>query len=340
MANLSNQFAAYRTFRLPDRDLLNLFVPEIIIMKKYFLPAVSFIVVLLVSLQFFRPRLDDPPVTQDFQAPKAVKNILVRACYDCHSNETKLRWYDQVQPVYWQVAAHVRDGRKGLNFSNWDKLAPADRKAKLWEAVNQIEQGAMPVKSYQVVHPNARVSPKDLIVLKKYLTSMIHDLPEDTAKINAFEHQRKSLVSVDRQKLPKTLNDITYLPDYKNWQVISTSDRFDNGTMRVIYGNDIAVNAVKTNHNNPWPDGTIFAKAAWDKLEDRNGNVTTGAFKQVEYMIKNAEKYRSTNGWGFARFKTPKLTPYGKTAIFTTECMNCHKPMKDNDYVFTFPIKN
>ncbi len=309
-------------------------------MKKYLKWMVLAGAVIFIGLQFFRPQLEHPPVTGDLKAPAQVKAIFKRACYDCHSNQTNLRWYDKVQPAYWQVAEHVREGRKGLNFSDWDKLSPADQKGKLWEAVNQIEQGAMPIKSYAIVHPDAKVSEQELSILKSYLAKMVHSKPNDTAKINARNAQLRSVIGQQQQDLPKSSNGITYIPDYKDWQVISTSDRFDNGTMRIIYGNDVAVKAVKEHHINPWPNGTIFAKAAWDKLEDEKGNVTTGAFKQVEFMIKDTEKYRSTNGWGFARFKTPKLTPYGKDAMFTTECINCHKPMQANDLVFTFPIKN
>jgi hypothetical protein len=309
-------------------------------MKKFLLISGIAILVLLIGIQMFRPRVENLPVTGDLQAPPNVKAIVVKACYDCHSNQTNLRWYDQLQPVYWQVARHIREGRKGLNFSNWDKLSPADRKAKLWEAVNQIEQGAMPVKSYAFVHADAKVSKQDLAVLKNYLTGFVHDMPDDTAKIHARGKQLNLVAAKAAQQLPESINGITYIPDYKNWQVISTSDRFDNGTMRVIYGNAIAVNAVKEHQINPWPNGTIFAKAAWDKLADARGNVTTGAFKQVEFMIKDAEQYKSTNGWGFARFKTPRLNPYGKNVLFTTECINCHKPMEANDFVFTFPIKN
>jgi len=307
-------------------------------MKRFLLISGAAAVLVMTGLQFFRPRLEHPPVTGDLQAPANVKAILVRACYDCHSNQTNLRWYDQIQPVYWQVAEHIREGRKGLNFSTWDKLVPADRKGKLWEAVNQAEQGAMPIKSYTLVHPGARLSKKDISVLKNYLTGTVHQITPDTGKVNALKKQHYA--TQVPQPLPKTLNGITYLPDFKNWQVVSTSDRFDNGTMRVIYGNAIAVKAVKEHRINPWPNGAILAKAAWDKIHDAQGNVTTGAFKQVEFMIKNTEKYRHTQGWGFARFKTPKLVPYGKDVMFTTECINCHKPMEQNDLVFTFPIKN
>ncbi len=125
--------------------------------------------VLFTGMQFIRPDIPVKPVTGDLQAPAEVKAIFKRACYDCHSNETNLRWFDQVSPVYWWVAGHVKAGRAGLNFSEWDKLAPGDRKAKLWEAVNQIAAGAMPLKDYEFVHSESKVSAHDLTVLKNYM---------------------------------------------------------------------------------------------------------------------------------------------------------------------------
>ena len=80
------------------------------------------------------------------------------------------------------------------------------------------------------------------------------------------------------------------------------------------------------------------ALAAWKEQMSRDGNIVPGKFIQVEFMIKDAKKYASTAGWGWARFKGNDLKPYGKTATFTTECINCHSPVKDNDNVFTPPL--
>ncbi len=121
--------------------------------------------------------------------------------------------------------------------------------------------------------------------------------------------------------------------------MVSTTDRVDNNTLRIIYGNDVAIKAIQEGHINPWPNGTIFAKVAWDALQDADGNVHSGEFKQVEYMIKDDKKYAATGGWGWARWVTPQLKPYGKNITFSTECINCHRPMKDNDLVFTMPVK-
>lgn len=306
--------------------------------KRRILTVLTALVAIFFLIQLIRPRLDNPSVTGDIKAPANVKHILQKACYDCHSNQTQLRWFDNVAPVYWQVVAHVKQGRKGLNFSEWNKLAPPDQKAKLWEAVNQIIAGAMPLSEYELVHPSARISGAELSVLKAYLNgTAIKPQPDDTAKINLLNHQTARPAN-SATELPKALNGVSYIPDYRNWETISTTERFDNGTMRVIFGNDIAVKAIKQGHVNPWPDGTIFAKVAWDQLAVKNGEIKTGAFRQVEYMIRDDRKYAATKGWGWARFKTPKMVPYGKTAVFATECISCHQPVADKDYVFTPPI--
>src|SRR3978361_2301827 len=131
-------------------------------MKKIMLATTSLFVLIFLVIQFIHPEIKNPPVTADIQAPANVEAILQRACYDCHSNETNLRWYDKIAPVYWTVAHHVKDGRAGLNFSDWSTLAPADQKGKLWEAVNQVIAGAMPIKDYEMVHPEAKISASDL----------------------------------------------------------------------------------------------------------------------------------------------------------------------------------
>lgn len=307
--------------------------------RSYFLKGVAVLAILFIIIQLKHPPVTNPPVSGDIKVPENVKAIIKRGCYDCHSNETNLRWYDKIAPAYWQVAEHIKKGRELLNFSDWDKLAPADQKAKLWECLNQVNAGAMPIKDYESVHTSAKISGADLNVLKDYLIAMTGNKPMDTAKLNALNKQYPLLKNKTNSPLPKALNGIEFIPDYKNWQPISTTDRFDNGTMRVIFGNDVAIAAIKNHQVNPWPNGTIFAKVAWDAVADAQGNITTGAFKQVEYMVKDDAKYASTHGWGFARFKTPKLVPYGKTATFTNECINCHRPVSDNDFVFTKPIK-
>jgi hypothetical protein len=73
-------------------------------------------------------------------------------------------------------------------------------------------------------------------------------------------------------------------------------------------------------------------------VTDDHGIVHTGEFKQVAFMTKDAHKHASTQGWGYARWKGLQLEPGDKDPSFTMECVNCHEPMHDYDYVFTNAI--
>jgi Haem-binding domain/Cytochrome P460 len=307
--------------------------------------VVGFLCVVFVGLQFVRPELTNPPVTAELQAPEEVKQILRNSCYSCHSNETKLPWFDQVVPAYWVVTSDVKEARKHLNFSEIGKLPAAQQKGFLFEAVNFIQMGAMPLPAYLKVHPDARVTPEQLAVLRNYLTAAPAPDPDAAAKAMAAasatdeEYDKWVQASQTAIDVQPEFNGVAFIPDYKNWKAISSTDRFDNHTMREILGNDVAIKAIAENHINPWPDGTVFAKVAWQQAQpDNQGVVKTGKFIQVELMIKDSSKYASSDGWGWGRWRGTDLKPYGKDAGFQNECMSCHEPVAKNDYVYTMPL--
>ncbi|HEY1743893.1 MAG TPA: heme-binding domain-containing protein [Granulicella sp.] len=293
-----------------------------------------------VGLQFIRPTLTNPPVTAELQAPPEVRAVLRQSCYSCHSNETKLPWFDQVVPAYWIVTKDVKEARAHLNFSEIGKLPAAQQKAALYEAVNMIQLGAMPLPSYLRVHPGAAVSAENLKVLRDYLNPPAPAGAAVAADTSAADTQYKGWIATSNQTLTvkPSPNGIEFLSDYKNWKTISSTDRYDNHSMREILGNDVAVKAIAENHINPWPDGTAFAKVAWAQQPDGKGVAQTGAFIQVEFMIRDSKKYVSTKGWGWARWRGTDLKPYGKDADFTKECVGCHEPVRQNDYVYTMPL--
>jgi hypothetical protein len=298
-------------------------------MKKFIF--ISFILFLLFGLaQLIGPNLANPPVTLEVQVPDSVKEIFVRGCYDCHSNQTNLKWFDKITPANFLVASHIRDGRQALNFSNWDSLDPDAQKAILFWAVNDIRNLEMPLKSYLTLHGSAKLDEHDLLVLENYLSEITLPL---TGQLT------EPVVYRELNNVKEEWNGIRFVSGFEKWSAVSITERFDNSTLRVIYGNEIAAKAIAGNHINPWPDGTIFAKAAWKQSIDSLGNITGGSFKQVEFMIKDSKQYASTLGWGFGRWRGAELKPYGKDASFTEECVDCHRPLKSSDYTFTYPIK-
>jgi hypothetical protein len=136
-------------------------------------------------------------------------------------------------------------------------------------------------------------------------------------------------------------NGIRIPEGYKQWQLISSSHRTDNQTLRVILGNKIAVEAAQNGNVSPWPDGAILAKLVWKDSDHPLWQAATvpGALLHTEFMMKDSKKYALTKGWGFARWKGMNQLPYGENSAFAHECLACHKPAKDNDYVFTKPAK-
>ena len=296
---------------------------------------------IFLAFQLVSPRLVNPPVTAELQAPPEVRRVFKNSCYNCHSNETQLLWYDRIAPASWLVTSDVYQARKHLNFSEIGKLPAGQQKAALYEAVNMIQLGAMPLPSYALLHPQAHVSPEDLAVLKNYLKPPAPAPAPDGAAAAAADTQYEQWINAGAAPLTvaPAPNGVSYIPGYKDWKVLSTTNRFDNNTLRVIFANDVAIKAIADRHTNPWPDGTVFAKTAWFQQPDQNGDIKTGAFFQVEFMIKDAQKYASTEGWGFARWRGSDLKPYGKSADFTNECTGCHAPERYNDYVYSFPLE-
>ncbi len=97
--------------------------------------------------------------------PTEVHRILTRACYDCHSNSTKYPWYAAVQPVGWWLNRHVTDGRTELNLSEFAAYSPKRAMRKLNNVAEEVQDGHMPLKSYLLLHGEAKLTDADIALL-------------------------------------------------------------------------------------------------------------------------------------------------------------------------------
>jgi hypothetical protein len=114
--------------------------------------------VFLVGAQLVPIERTNPAVTADIGAPADVAPLLRRACYDCHSHETRWPWYSRVAPASWLLAHDVDEGRDELDFSAWTAYPPAKQRKKLRESAEQVETGEMPPWYYVLMHPEARLT--------------------------------------------------------------------------------------------------------------------------------------------------------------------------------------
>ena len=118
------------------------------------------VIVLLVLIQFVPYGRDhtNPKVLSEpkWDSPQT-RTLFMRACGDCHSNETKWPWYSNIAPVSWMVYRHVEEGREHFNVS----MRGAQKKNKGDEAAEEVEEGEMPLASYLLAHPEARLSKEE-----------------------------------------------------------------------------------------------------------------------------------------------------------------------------------
>jgi hypothetical protein len=293
-----------------------------------------------VVLQCVRPGIPSRPAAAEIQVPPEIHQILDKDCYSCHSGQPRLAWLDEIQPGYWLVRKDILTARERLNFSTLGSKPAAAQKATLYEAVNMIQLGAMPLPRFTALHPEAKVSPEELATLKAYLAPWA-PLPVSTATGGS----QASAVATNTAPIPlenvsPEWTGVAFDPSFESWKPLSFSDRGDNNTFRFILGNDIAIQAAESGQISPWPDGSRFAKVTWQQELGSDGAVHAGKFVQVELMMKDAAKYASTEGWGWGRWRGLDLKPYGTDARFVNECTGCHQPLKGDDYVYTPPITN
>jgi hypothetical protein len=115
-----------------------------------------------IGIQFVPVERTNPIGAGDPQAPREVMWTLRRACYDCHSTETRWPIWAYVAPVSWQVVRDVNKARTLLNFSNWAAYTPEQQKA-LRHTVNWTTNAhRMPGWYYVTLHPDAKLEPADL----------------------------------------------------------------------------------------------------------------------------------------------------------------------------------
>ena len=126
------------------------------------------LLVVLVGMQFYRPEKNVAVgdyvaafETETNPSPE-VKAILNTACYDCHSDNTEYPWYNNIAPVSYWLADHIEDGKKHLNFSDWQNYDAKKKDHKLEELIEEVKEGEMPLKEYTWTHGDAKLSQEQI----------------------------------------------------------------------------------------------------------------------------------------------------------------------------------
>ena len=126
-----------------------------------------FLLIVFIVIQFFRPEKNLSAQTSPndimllYPIPGDVKSILVKACNDCHSNNTTYPWYSQIQPVAWWLDDHIQEGKKHFNISEFASYRLRKQYHKMEEVEETITDGFMPLESYTYIHKDAKLTKEE-----------------------------------------------------------------------------------------------------------------------------------------------------------------------------------
>jgi hypothetical protein len=128
---------------------------------------------------------------------------------------------------------------------------------------------------------------------------------------------------------------------YRDWRLVSVArEEGELDDVRAILGNDVAITAYREGTHS-FPEGTIIARIAWSYEASEENNKVFGKAQSfvaghpkngVQFMVKDSGKYASTGGWGYSQFDDGKPL---LDAAKIQSCYECHRAIKDRDYVFT-----
>lgn len=127
------------------------------------------LLVIFIAMQIFQPRRTNPPVipsrslSAHVALPPNVYSSLMRGCGDCHSNETRWPWYSHVAPYSWVITDDVNQGRRQLNFDDWEaQEGQKEANDHLAGICKEIQQKGMPPFSYRLLHPASKLEPEEI----------------------------------------------------------------------------------------------------------------------------------------------------------------------------------
>ncbi len=133
---------------------------------KYAILLIVFAFAVIQLVPYGRAHDNLPVIAEPEWDLPLTRELAVKACFDCHSNDTYWPWYSNIAPLSWWIQDHVDEGRDELNFSEWSWAN--DEVDEIAESVMEDE---MPPNYYNLVPGSRKLSERDRDLLIRGLVS-------------------------------------------------------------------------------------------------------------------------------------------------------------------------
>lgn len=130
------------------------------------------LIIIFIAIQFIKPEknihsgIQPNDISKLYGLPADVDTILMKACKDCRSNNTRYQWYNNIQPVAWFLNNHVIDGKGSFNLNEFITYPVWRQYDKISEVKKQTDKGDMPLSSYALIHKDATLTGSEKNVIE------------------------------------------------------------------------------------------------------------------------------------------------------------------------------
>lgn len=106
-----------------------------------------------------------------------IKKVLLRACGDCHSDQTRYPWYSSLPFVGQWIEADIKEAKEHLDISGDFPFKGHGSPKEDLEAIKEVlVDDSMPPKSYGYMHWSDRLTDDEKDKIHKWLNSSLEKL--------------------------------------------------------------------------------------------------------------------------------------------------------------------
>jgi hypothetical protein len=145
----------------------------------------------------------------------------------------------------------------------------------------------------------------------------------------------------DGQSLVNGVDFKLYMAFPENWKLVTTGFSDETEELGLVYANPAAYRHLKNLARGigdaGYPDGAAFGRVLFKSEKDSRLQTVRrpGAAREYQLMVRGASKFKSTEGWAFARFNAEGLSLAEEPRAMASACVACHTLAKKEGFVFS-----
>ncbi|MBS1963231.1 MAG: heme-binding domain-containing protein [Bdellovibrionales bacterium] len=100
-----------------------------------------------------------------------VKPIFQKACFDCHSNQTRYPSYYKIPGIRQLIDSDIAESKKHLDFSNdFPFKSHASVEEDLKAIGDEVREGDMPPFRYRILHSRQKLTKEDKAAISTWVS--------------------------------------------------------------------------------------------------------------------------------------------------------------------------